>query len=396
METSLPTQWQQDGKNVRKTNLPEWGTSTPAIHDDAVFLTTATKTGLLLLRIDAKSGDVVWTRQVGTGTALRKTPGGSKRTSKFHDLHNLASPSPVTDGQLVFAHFGNGDLACYTLAGEKQWSRNLAREHGAYTIWWGHANSPVLFENLVISVCMQDSLEGDSDQLTPSYLVAHDRQTGDQVWKTMRMTGADAEECDAYTTPVFHRSAGRTTMVVMGGNQLDAYDPASGKPTWTLPGLVGGRTITGPTIAGEMVYATVGMRGPLHAVRLDGQGERSSSEAAAWKQPKNTPDSCCPVVWKGLLFMVTDNGIASCLDTRSGKVQWRNRIAGGNHKASPIAADGRIYFLSRDGHCTVIEAAEEFRKVAENRLDDEFLASPAISDGRIYLRGRSALYTIIR
>lgn len=395
-ERGLPLTWSADTENVRRTPLPQWGTSTPAIWGDAVFVTSDADGKLLLLRIDKQTGEVVWTRHVGIGTAPRKQEGAGNRTAKFHDLHNLASPSPVTDGERVIVHFGTGLLASYTFDGELEWSRNLTDDFGPYTIWWGHANSPVLYRDLVISVCMQDSMKGEWESLAPSYVVAHDKRTGKPVWKTMRMTAADAEQCDSYTTPVLRTAGGQTELIIMGGNQLDAYDPATGGQLWSLPGLVGGRTITGPTLSDGVVFTTVGMRGPLHAVDLDQARGELSDEAVLWKQSQSTPDTCCPVVANGLVFVVTDNGIASCFDAETGEMEWRERLPDQNYKASPLAAEGRVYFLSREGTCTVVEAAPEFKVLAENRLEDEFLASPAVSDGKLFLRGRTALYTIGR
>ena len=183
-------------------------------------------------------------------------------------------------------------------------------------------------------------------------------------------------------------------MIVMGGNEIDAYDPAKGTRLWELPGLVGNRTITGPTVADGYVYTTVGMRGPLEAVKLGGSGRLDAAQAVAWKYSDSTPDSPCPVIWKGNLFMVSDSGVATCLEARTGKRLWRNRLRSRNVKASPLAADGHIYFLGHDGVCTVVDAAGNFHVVSENSLDDEFTASPALSDGRIYLRGRKALYAV--
>jgi outer membrane protein assembly factor BamB len=389
-ETGLPIAWSEKIALHWKTKLPEFGSSTPAVWGDAIFLTSQQGEKLLLLRLDKDSGKIVWTREVGTGTATREAPKRVKQ--KFNRWHNMASPSPVTDGKHVVVHFGNGDLATYDYDGKQLWSHNLQKDYGPYTIWWGHANSPVIHKNLVISVCMQDSIADLSDKPAASYLVAHDLTTGRVKWKQMRMTKAKAEQCDSYTTPILRKTARRTEVIVMGGNQLDGYDAASGRQLWYLPGIVGGRTITGPTIAHDMVYVTQGMRGPLLAVKLDGEGRRSRRDVA-WRYTQGTPDSCTPVVWRDLLFTMADNGVARCFDAHNGRLHWKQRL-GGQYKASPLAAEGRIYFLSTDGLCTVVAATTRFNKLAENKLDDTTLASPAVSDGNLLIRGRKHLYCI--
>ena len=146
----------------------------------------------------------------------------------------------MTDGELVVVHFGNGALAAYDFSGKLRRRHNLQDEYGTYTIWWGHANSPVLYRGLVISACMQDSLADVSDRPAISYLLAHDLATGAVRWKSERLTGAEAEQGDAYTTPILVDVDGRPQLIVMGANQLDAYDPESGKQLWSLPDLVGG------------------------------------------------------------------------------------------------------------------------------------------------------------
>ena len=394
-EKNLPVTWGPESGLAWSTPLPEWGTSTPAIWGDAIFVTTQEDDALLLLRFDKATGKQVWSRRVGLGEParmkLRLKTDDERLRQRFHQTHNLASPSPVTDGERVIVHFGNGDFAAYDFDGRRQWYRNLQEDHGRYTIWWGHANSPVLFGDLVISACMQDSLSDLGGPLSLSYVVAHDKRTGEQKWKTLRMTGAEKEANDAYTTPLLHETADGVEMILMGGTQIDAYDPITGKQRWVVPGLGGNRVITGPTIAHGMVYATVGMRGPLLAVKLSGQGRRDKDDAIAWQLDRGTPDSPSPVVWGDLLFLVNNNGIARCLDAHTGKEHWTQRLTGG-YRASPIAADGRIYFLSTTGTCTVVAATKEFTKLAENELDDETIASPVVSDGRIYLRGRKALY----
>ena len=178
----------------------------------------------------------------------------------------------------------------------------------------------------------------------------------------------------------------------MGGNQLDAYDPDDGRRLWYLPGLVGGRTVGGPTVGGGMAFATRGKGGPLLAVKPQGDGELTD-KSVVWTVTKDSPDSCSPVYWKGLLFTVVDAGFAQCYDTKTGELKWKERLPG-EYKASPLAADGRVYFLNRAGVCTVIAASDKFDKLATNSLEGETNASPAVADGRIYIRTSKALYCV--
>ncbi len=396
-ETNLPLNWNDQRGIVWKAELPEWGDSTPAIWGDAIFVTAHHDDNLLLIKLDRAKGKIEWTQTVGTGSVkrapIKAKSADERREQKFHNLHNLASPSPVTDGQHVVAHFGNGELACYDFAGKQLWQHNLQDEYGTYTIWWGHANSPVIVGTSVISICMQDSLTDIAKPPVESYLVAHDIVTGHVRWKTPRMTHANAEECDAYTTPVLTEVDGRQELIVMGGNQLDAYDPSNGKQLWYLPGVTGGRTVCGPTVGEELAYATQGKGGPLLAVKLSGaEGERPKHDIA-WKYDQGTPDSSTPVLWENHLFVISDGGVARAFDAHSGRMEWTQRLKG-DYKASPIAADGRVYFVNTHGLCTVLAADGHGEKLAENQIDDETIASPAVSDGRIYLRGKKALYCI--
>ncbi len=396
-ERGLPLTWSESSSIAWKSPIPGFGASTPAIWNRSIFVTTQEGDKLLLLALDKATGSIEWTREVGKGEAnsMEVTRGrqpDQRRTQKFHRLHNLASPSPTTDGEVVVAHFGNGLLAACDFTGAKLWSHQLQEEHGGYTIWWGHANSPVLFQDLVISVCMQDPLDDVPGPPAQSYLIAHDKKTGAVRWKTLRKTMAHAEQGDSYTTPLLHRFSQGTELIVMGGNQIDAYDPATGKQIWFLPGITGGRTVTGPTAEGNLVFATQGMRGPLLAIKANKAGELAP-EDVAWKLTQGTADSSSPVVWGDWLFFVTDNGMAHCLEASTGKLLWKERL-GGDFKASPIAADGHVYFLNLDGVCTVVKAGPTFEKLAVNKVDDKTIASLAASDGRIYLRSYKSLYAI--
>ena len=391
-ETGLPVRWSDDEGIRWKTALPEWGTSTPVVRGNALFLTSHTDDGkLLVLRLDTLTGKIAWTRQVGTGKPVYGDR-PKRGIQVFHRWHNMASPSAVTADKRVVVHFGTGDMAALDFSGKILWKRNLQKDHGPFTIWWGFANSSIVNDGRVITVCMQDSLADRRDQPVQSYVVAHDLETGRVQWKTVRKTRADGEQCDSYTTPLLLTVGGRRQLVIMGGNQLDGYDPANGRQLWFLPGLTGGRTVPSPTASDGLIYAVRGLRGAIVAVKPRGQGQLPRDQIT-WSHRQNTPDTCCPLVYRGLLFTVADDGIAQCLDAKSGKLQWRTRLKG-PFKASPIAAEGRIYFPSTTGVCTVIAAQRKLKQLAANTLDDQLIASPAVSGGTIYLRGRKGLYAI--
>jgi outer membrane protein assembly factor BamB len=376
---TLPLHWGPTENVVWKTSLPGWSNSTPVIWGDAIFLTSQEGERLLLLRLDRDSGKIVWQREVGRGTPRRKGPLGNGR---FHEEQNMATPSPVTDGRHVWAHFGNGDLACYDFAGKRVWAHNLIKRFGPYTIWWGHANSPCLAGDLLISACMQDPAGGGR-----SYLVAHDKETGKERWVVKRNTGAESEPADAYTTPLFTRQAGRAELIVFGGNVLDAYEPATGKPIWSCRAFKGNRVIAGPTVAGNTVYAVQGMRGPLFAVRADGSGE------VRWKYAGSTPDAASPVVTAGLVYLATNPGVVVCLDASTGRPLWKQRL-GEAFRATPLAAGGKVYFFSKEGRATVVEASRQFRILAQSDLGEELIASPAVASGNLFLRTKQHLYRI--
>ena len=395
-ETGLPLKWSEESGVLWKRPLDGNGSSSPTVAGGAVFVTTQEGDDLYLLKFDAVSGRPEWKEKVGSGQTPRipigKKSADERRHQKFHPLQNLASPTPAADGEVVVAHFGDGELAAYDYAGKRLWHRNLQDDYGPYTIWWGHANSPLLYKDFVINVCMQDSLGDVPGASSESYLLALDKRTGEPKWKTTRKTKSEAEEGDAYTTPVLWRDGGRTRLVVMGGNQLDAYDADDGRQLWYLPGLVGGRTVGGPTVGDGLAFATRGKGGPLLAVRPQ-EARELTEKSVAWTVTKDAPDSCSPVYWKGLLFTVVDAGFAECYDTHNGDLKWKERLPG-EYKASPMAADGRVYFLNRAGVCTVIAASDKFEKLATNTMEGDTNASPAVADGRIYIRTSKALYCI--
>lgn len=401
-EKELATEWGETAEGPTKNivwrcELPEYGRSTPVVWGDAIFLTTQQENQLLLLKINKQNGQIVWTREVGRGKPQQSPPKGKKgearRHQLFHTEQNMASPSCATDGQLVVVHFGNGDLAVYDFSGRQLWKLNMQEKYGPFTVWWGHANSPVLCGEYVVAIAIQDSCGDLPGEPSKSYIVAFDRWTGKEKWRTFRMTEAKKEFGDSYTTPLVRKLKDRTELVVLGGECLDAYDLATGRRTWFLPNFDGNRNVTGPILVGDIVIATHGKRGPMVALKLKGSGKQSE-EQILWTKKKGTPDSSWPVVVDGLLFYVEDNGIAHCLNLTSGKELWKKRLPGSPFRASVMTDGKNVYFTSTKGITTVVRAAGKFEKIAENRLDDRLYASPVVSDGRILLRGQKRLYSI--
>ncbi len=397
-ETDLPIVWNESLHVRWEIPLPEWGNSTPAIWKESIFLTAQVNNDkLLLLKIDKATGHVLWTRQVGAGACPQRPVRGKsddeRRRQFFEQSHNFASPSPVTDGRRVVVHFGNGDLAAYDFAGNRLWYRNLQKDYGDYTIWWGHANSPVLCGDLVISICIQDSCADLPGKPSPSYVVAHDVRNGHERWKMMRMTSATRESCDSYVTPILWHNGDRLELVVLGGRMLDAYDPATGKVYWQLPGLIGNRTITGAVAGDGMIFATQGIEadaGGLPARRRPPHARRRGLAIFSGRARLLHAGGVGAV---GLLRQQRGHRPLPRRQDRQGAMEGAaeggiSGVAGGGRRTcllpqyqGPHHRDGRLPRL---------------RRLAENQLDADTLASPAISDGRIYIRGRKALYCIGR
>lgn len=379
-ETNLPVQWGTQKNVAWKSALPGQGTSSAAVFGDRVFITTQTDDeSLHVLALHAQHGEILWNTKVGQG----KLPA--------HNLHNMATPTPVTDGHHVWAHFGTGDLVCLNSDGKIIWQRNLVQEYGAYRSNHGMGNSPMIVDGKLLIACMHQG---------PSYLLAVDPLTGKNIWKTERNLDSKEEAMDSYSSPVVAHLDNQTQVILSGADHLDAYDPATGSQIWISSGLQVphpyGRSISGPTF-GENTVITVasGFRnqGFVLAVNPNGTGDISAS-GKLWESKRFAPDCPSPLIYQGLVFTIRDDGMASCLDLKSGEPYWQERLFSQNVKVSPVAADGHIYFSSGEGECKVVRASKSFEILHSNDLDEYMIASPAIAHGAIYFRTQSTLYCI--
>ncbi|MDX2032974.1 MAG: PQQ-binding-like beta-propeller repeat protein [Blastocatellia bacterium] len=367
-ERGLPMEWSET-RNIRwKTAIPGRGWSSPAIAGDRVWLTTATEEGrsLRALCIDRNSGAVLRNIEV-----FRMKSGG-----KAHAKNSLASPTPVLEGGRVYLHFGAFGTACLTDAGEIVWKTQLDYDNGQH----GPGGSPVLYDNLLIVSC-----DGQESQ----FVVALDKLTGKVRWKKFR-AGAQA-----YTTPLIVRLPAGDQIISPGAFRAIAYEPRTGKELWEVTYGDGFSNVPRPVYANGLVYICTGFHQPeLLAVRLDGRGDVTKTHVA-WRLKRGVPLTPSPLLVGEEIYLISDNGIATCLDARTGAEHWRTRL-GGNHSASPLYADGRIYFLSEEGESVVIEPGKQFKTLATNRLDGETLASMAVSNGSIFIRSQTHLYRLSR
>ena len=377
-EKGLPVQWSKEKNIAWQIPIPGKGASSPIIVGERVYVTTQTSDlGLHLLAIDRKNGELIWDREIGRG--------------KLHAnaLHNMATPTPVSDGKLVWVMFGTGDLACLDADGKIVWQRNLVKEYGTYKFNHGYGSSPMLDDGKLFIVCMHQG---------PSYLLAMEAGTGKNIWKKERNLEPKDEAQDSYSSPIFLRAGGRTQMVLEGAETVSAYEPAKGELLWQLGGLkvthAFGRTISG-LAAGEGVLLAVASgyqnHGYLVAINPEARDEASRR---LWKQSKFSPDCPSPLIYAGYGFTIRDDGNASCLDLKTGEPLWQGKLFNVNVKVSPVAGDGKVYFTSGQGNSVVVKAAPKFEALSTNEFNAPTLSTPAISHGALFIRVEGRLYCV--
>jgi outer membrane protein assembly factor BamB len=298
-----------------------------------------------------------------------------------HDKHNLSTPSPVSDGQVVIAWYGTGQVAAVDAAsGKPLWSKHLAREYGPFEINWGHSSSPALHGGLVIFPCYHES---------GSYLLALDKRTGAVRWK--RDSDAVAH---SYSTPAVFAHGGTTLVILNSSTGVEAFDVETGTPVWRV--MEDNRfPIPMPVRDENTLYLSRGYRSsPYLAIRLGGKGDVTKSHVV-WRNPTGAPYVSSLVLYDGLLYMGSELGIITAIDPASGESVWRERV-GGVFTASPVAGDGKVYFASETGETVVLRAGRTPEVLSRNPLSTHIVASPAIARGRLFLRGDDELIAIAR
>ena len=365
-ELGLPLTWSPTEHVVWKTDIPGLGWSSPAIAGGKIWLTTGVDDGrsLRVLRLDAASGAAEQSIEVFAPAE----PGS------VHAKNSHASPTPVIDGERVFVHFGSHGTACLSREGEILWKTKLDYNHRH-----GPAGSPVVVGDLLVIAC---------DGTDVQFVVALDKATGQEVWRKPRVEGRMA-----YSTPTVVTVEGKPLVVSCGGEFVVAFAPENGEERWRFRYPGGYSNVPRPVTGFGLAFVSSGYDTPVfYALPLDGTGELGD-DRVAWKSTKAAPRNASPLLVGDELYLVSDNGVISCLDARSGDIHWQERL-GGDCTASPLLADGRIYITDENGVTKVIASGKTFQELATNELPGRTLASLAAADGALFLRTDTALYRL--
>ena len=368
-ERGLPIDW-SESKNVSwKVAVPGRGWSSPVVADGKVWLTTATQVGrdssLRLLSFDAVTG-----RPAVDVEVFRLKNSGLLNPKNSH-----ASPTPIVEGDRVYVHFGADGTAAVSTAGEVMW-----KTRQVYESQHGNGGSPVLYGDLLIFSC---------DGFDEAFVIALDKRTGKTRWRTYR----PQPWSQAYSTPLVIRVADRDQLVSVGAFHTAAYDPESGKEIWRVNYPDGFSNVPRPVYGAGLVFITTGFQQPsIMAIRPDGKGDVTKTHVA-WTVSRGAPLTPSPVLVGDDLYVVTDAGIASSIDALSGVIRWQHRLGEGM-SASPVFADGRIYFLDEAARTTVITPGASFQEISINVLDGPALASMAVASQSFFIRTATHLYRI--
>jgi outer membrane protein assembly factor BamB len=380
----LPLHWSETENVVWKTPIHDRGWSSPVIYGKQVWLTSASKDAreLFVFCIDRDTGKII-----------REWKLFEVEQPQFvHPFNTAASPTPAIEEGRIYVTFGSAGTACIdTRTFQVIWERrDIECNH-----FRGAGSSPVIFRDLLLM-----HFDGSDHQ----FVMALDKRTGKTVWRTERSIDfqdldkngkptADGDLRKAFATPQVEQINGRWEMISLGAKAAYSYDPFTGKELWRLEERAQHSASTRPLIANGMIFYPTGFSaGQLFAVRTGGKGLLDDSYVV-WKVKRGVPNKPSILLVDDLIYMMGDTGIASCIDAKTGEQVWQQRV-GGQYSASPVYADGRLWFFSEEGKTTVLKPGRVFEQLSESHLDEGFLASPAITGRAFYLRTRTHLYRI--
>ncbi len=373
----VPIHWTSSSNIAWRAEVPGVGWSSPVLAGGRLFLTTAVggdgggDVSLRALCVDAADGQVSWDIDL-----FHPPP---DRVRAIHQKNSLASPTPIVRDGRVYVHFGHMGTACLDAEGHVLW-----RQTGIdYPPLHGNGGSPAL---------VGDSLVFSCDGIRDPFVIALDAATGGVRWKAQRET--PARKKFSFSTPLVIQVDGQREVISPGSGFVGAYDPASGAELWRVRYGEGYSVIPRPVFAGGLLFVSSGFDSPvLYAIRPEGARGDATETHLAWSQRKGAPNTPSPVVMGDDLYMVSDAGVASCLEARTGRVHWNERLGGG-FSASPVVAEGRVYFLNESGMMFVVKASRAFEVIARNDLEEQTLASPAVTEGALFVRSETHLWRI--
>ncbi len=402
-ESGLPERWSDTENIAWKAPIRGAGISSPIVWGDRVIVTSQIGRGVRRAGNHpslVQGGDPVAAGERALGgspensgrvsflvTALSRVDGrklweyelpAEGELTEVHDKHNLASSSPLTDGQRIYAWFGTGQLVALDMAGKLIWSRHLGLEYAPFDINWGHSSSPALFNDSLILLCYHQPT---------AYLVSLDAASGKTRWRVER-----GRDINSYSTPLVVQTAGAPELIVNSSDGVSGHHPQTGQLLWHVQES-NRFPIPMPVFHDGTIYTSRGYRsGPYMAIRPSGKGDVAKSHVL-WRAETGAPYVSSLVYYDGLLYMAGDVGVLSAIDAKTGQRVWQERT-GGVFTASPVAADGKVYLLSEDGQAIVLAAGKVPRVLARNRLNARQLASPAISGGRLFIRTDDAVIAV--
>lgn len=398
----VPARWSETENVLWKAAVPGRGWSSPVISDGVCWLTTAVtrdatpERKLEILRSKLADNPLAKEMEIIDSVSLRAVAVDLKSGDLLHDvelfhhrnpepihsLNSYASPTPVLGAGRLYCHFGNMGTACVdTKTAAVVWKTRLPSEHSV-----GPGSSPVLFETLLIVPC---------DGTDAQFVEALDVETGEKVWKTNRppMTGDIGEMHKAFSTPLVIRGGDVDQVVVAGAQWVVSYNPRTGEPLWQVRHGEGFSNAVRPVYSQGLVYIGTGYMTPeLLAIRVDGKGDVTDTHVA-WRIKKQVPAMPSPIVIGDALYMVSEQGVVTCADASTGEIRFQKRVPG-SYSASPLVADAKLLFCSREGDVTVVPAGSSWQELAKNHVDGQLMASPAVWSDSLILRAGSHLYRI--
>jgi outer membrane protein assembly factor BamB len=377
-----PVKWSKE-QNIRwRIPLPGPGQGTPMVWGDRIFVPSADGENLFLFAFNLKDGKEVWRWQAGSGNQEARSGEG-----------NYAAPSPVTDGERVYAFFGNGILAALDYDGKLLWQDNIQKRYGNFNLYFVKSNTPLLLDGKLILPLL------DSDN---QRVIAFDSASGKELWQLTRPSDAKAESMHSYASPVPFPHGEETAFLIHGSDAITAHHPKDGKELWRLAAFQKPtynnffRFVTSPIYADGKIIAPSAKNGPVFAI--DPQKAEGTmtpeSKAVIWGSSNGTPDVPSPLLIDGLLYLCRENGMLQVWDAKTGEELYKERVHARTHRGSPIYADGKIYLTGTDGTVSVIKHGRTYNLLAQNNLEEYTAASPVPVGDTLYIRTYEALYAI--